>query len=177
MVARLLSPAEIGVAVIGTAVMMVVLALREFASPEFLIQRHEVARDDIRASFTVLFLMTALMTGMVFVLAPWIGSLYGEARLGWFLQISAVAGLIEAVSLPIVGLLRRDMAFGAVACVNTTNAAVLAGATAGLAFAGFGFMSYAWGGSPRPSRPPRSPSVSGPICPSSARSRGPGAES
>jgi lipopolysaccharide exporter len=145
MVARLLSPAEIGVAVIGTAIMTVVLALREFASPEFLIQRHEVARDDIRASFTVLFLVTALMTGAVFVLAPWIGTLYGEERLGRFLQISAIAGLIEALSLPIVGLLRRDMAFGAVACVNTTNAVVVAVVTAGLAFAGFGFMSYAWG--------------------------------
>jgi lipopolysaccharide exporter len=145
MVARLLSPAEIGVAVIGVAIMTVVLAAREFASPEFLIQRHEVARDDIRASFTVLFLMTALMTAAVFVLAPWIGTLYEEERLGRFLQISAVAGLIEALSLPIVGLLRRDMAFGAVACVHTMNAVVVAVATAVLAFAGFGFMSYAWG--------------------------------
>lgn len=145
LVARLLTPAEIGLAVIGTALVTVLLALREFASPEFLIQRDEVTREDIRASFTVLFITTALMTVAVFLLAPWIASLYGEEGLAPFLQISMVAGLIEAMSLPIVGLLRRDIAFGAIAWINTTNAAVLAIATAALALAGFGFMSYAWG--------------------------------
>jgi lipopolysaccharide exporter len=145
LVARLLTPAEIGVAVIGSAIMTVMLGLREFASPEFLIQRQEVTREDIRASFTVLFLMTALMTVAAFVVAPWIGAFYEEPRLALFLQISALAGLIEALSLPVVGLLRRDLAFGAIACVNTANAAMLAIATAAFAFAGYGFMSYAWG--------------------------------
>jgi O-antigen/teichoic acid export membrane protein len=145
LVARLLTPAEIGLAVIGTALVTVLLALREFASSEFLIQRDEVTRDDIRASFTVLFLMTALMTAAVFVIAPWIGSFYGEAQLAPFIQVSVVAGLIEALSLPILGLLRRDLAFGAIAWVNTTNAAALGIATAAFALAGFGFMSYAWG--------------------------------
>jgi O-antigen/teichoic acid export membrane protein len=144
LVARLLTPAEIGLAVIGTALVTVLLALREFASSEFLIQRDEVTRDDIRASFTVLFLITALMTVAVCVLAPWIGSLYGEEKLAPFVQISMIAGLIEALSLPILGLLRRDLAFGAIAWINTTNAAVLGTATAAYAFAGFGFMSYAW---------------------------------
>jgi O-antigen/teichoic acid export membrane protein len=144
-VARLLTPAEIGLAVIGTALVTVVLSLREFASPEFLIQREEVTRDDIRASFTVLFLMTAVMTLVVCVLAPWIGGLYGEQQLTLFIQVSVVAGLIEALSLPILGLLRRDLAFGAIAWINTVNAAALAASTAALAFMGFGFMSYAWG--------------------------------
>ncbi len=112
LLARLLTPSEIGLAVIGTALVTVLLALREFASSEFLIQRDEVTRDDIRASFTVLFLMTALMTAAVFVLAPWIGSFYGEEKLAPFIEISVVAGLIEALSLPIQGLLRRDLAFG-----------------------------------------------------------------
>jgi hypothetical protein len=48
LVVRLLTPTEVGVAVIGTAIMTIALGLREFASPEFLIQRHEIGRDDIR---------------------------------------------------------------------------------------------------------------------------------
>ncbi|HZD52650.1 MAG TPA: oligosaccharide flippase family protein [Woeseiaceae bacterium] len=145
LVARLLTPAEIGLAVIGTALVTVLLALREFASAEFLIQRHEVTRDDIRASFTVLFLTTAVMTVAVSVLAPWIAQFYGEEQLAPFILISMVAGLIEAVSLPILGLLRRDLAFGAIAWVNTANAAFLAIATALFALVGLGLMSYAWG--------------------------------
>jgi lipopolysaccharide exporter len=143
-VARLLTPTEIGVAVIGTAIMTIALGLREFASSEFLIQRHEVGRDDIRTSFTLVFVMTALMTAATFVLAPWIGGFYGEEQLATFLEVTAVAGLIEAMSLPILGLLRRDMAFGAVACIQTTNATVTAVASAWLAFAGFSYMSFAW---------------------------------
>jgi lipopolysaccharide exporter len=88
--------------------------------------------------------MTALMTAVIFLVAPWIGDLYGEEKLASFLQITAVAGLIEAVSLPILGLLRRDMAFGAVACIQTASATVTAMATAWFAFAGFSYMSYAW---------------------------------
>jgi O-antigen/teichoic acid export membrane protein len=144
LVVRLLTPSEVGVAVIGTAIMTIALGLREFASSEFLIQRHEIGRDDIRTSFTLVFVMTALMTAVIFVVAPWIGGLYGEEQLASFLRITAVAGLIEAVSLPILAMLRRDMAFGAVACIQTASATVTAVATAWLAFAGFSYMSYAW---------------------------------
>jgi O-antigen/teichoic acid export membrane protein len=77
-VSRLLTPIEIGVAVIGTGVMAIALGLREFATSDFLIQRQEVLRDDIRTSFTVLFLLTAGITAAMFVLAPWFGTFYGE---------------------------------------------------------------------------------------------------
>jgi O-antigen/teichoic acid export membrane protein len=42
-------------------------------------------------------------------------------------------------------LLRRDMAFGTLALINTTAAAVMAVVTVLLALAGFSFMSMAWG--------------------------------
>ena len=144
LVVRLLTPTEVGVAVIGTAIMTIALGLREFASSEFLIQRHEIGRDDIRTSFTLVFVMTALMTATIFVVAPWIGGLYGEEQLASFLRITAVGGLIEAVSLPVLAVLRRDMAFGTVASIQTASATVTAVATAWLAFAGFSYMSYAW---------------------------------
>jgi O-antigen/teichoic acid export membrane protein len=143
-VSRILTPAEIGISIIGTGIMAIALGLREFATSDFLIQRQEVTRDDIRASFTVAFLLTAVITVAMLVLAPWFGTFYGEEELARFLRIAAVAGLIEAVSFPIRGLLRRDMAFGALAFINTTAAAVNTAATILLAFAGFSFMSFAW---------------------------------
>jgi O-antigen/teichoic acid export membrane protein len=143
-VSRLLTPTEIGVSVIGTGIMAIALGLREFASSDFLIQRQEILRDDIRTSFTLAFLLTALITVAMFALAPWFGSLYGEAKLARFLRIVAVAGLIEAVSLPIRGLLRREMEFGALAVVNTASAMTTAMATILLALAGLSYMSVAW---------------------------------
>src|SRR5690554_3614100 len=46
-VSRLLSPHEIGVYALGVATIAIALALREFATTEFLVQRQEVSRDDV----------------------------------------------------------------------------------------------------------------------------------
>jgi O-antigen/teichoic acid export membrane protein len=143
-VSRLLTPTEIGIAVIGSGIMAIALNLREFATSDYLIQRQEVLHVDVRASFTVLFLVTALIAVGIFALAPWFGGFYSEEKLTQFLGIVAIAGLIEAVSLPIRGLLRREMAFGALAFINTTSAAVTAVTTVLLALAGFSYMSVAW---------------------------------
>jgi len=143
-ISRLLTPAEIGVSVIGTGIALIALGLREFATSDFLIQRREITQDDIRASFTVVFSLTVLIAMMMFLVAPWFGSFYGEEKLAAFLRVAAAAGLIEAVSLPIRGLLRRDMAFGALALINTSSAAATATTTILLALAGLSYMSVAW---------------------------------
>jgi O-antigen/teichoic acid export membrane protein len=143
-VSRLLTPAEIGISVIGMGIMAIALSLREFATSDFLIQRPDVSQDDIRTSFTLLFLLTALISGALFVGAPWFGAFYGEDKLAGFLRIVAVGALIEALALPIRGLLRRDMAFGTLALINTTAAMVMVVATVLLALIGFSFMSTAW---------------------------------
>jgi len=143
-ISRLLTPTEVGVSVIGLGIMTIALGLREFATSDFLIQRAEVTQEDTRASFTVAFLLTALIGSLMFVLAPWFGTFYGEEQLAHFVRVAAVAGLIEATSLPITGLLRRDLAFGTLALINTASAAVVALATIVLALAGFSYMSVAW---------------------------------
>jgi O-antigen/teichoic acid export membrane protein len=143
-ISRLLTPAEIGISVIGMGIMAIALGLREFATSDFLIQRQDVSQADIRTSFTLLFLLTVLVTGALFACAPWFGGFYGEEKLADFLRIVAVGALIEALALPIRGLLRRNMAFGTLALINTTAATVMVVATVLLALAGFSFMSMAW---------------------------------
>ena len=143
-ISRLLTPTEIGVSVIGTGIVLIALGLREFATSDFLIQHQDVTPDDVRASFTVVFLLTVLIAIAMCSVAPWFGTFYGEEKLAGFLRIAAVAGLIEAISLPIRGLLRRDMAFGALALINTASAAATAATTILLALAGFSYMSVAW---------------------------------
>jgi O-antigen/teichoic acid export membrane protein len=143
-VSRLLTPSEFGVSVIGTGIMAIALGLREFATSDFLIQRQEVAREDVRTSFTLAFLLTVLITAAMFAIAPWFGTLYGENGLASFVRIAAVSGLVEAVSLPIRGLLRRDLEFGTLAVVNTASAITTAAVTIVLALAGFSYMSVAW---------------------------------
>jgi O-antigen/teichoic acid export membrane protein len=143
-VSRLLTPTEIGVSVIGIGIIKIALGARHFATSDFLIQRGEVTQTDIRASFTILFLLTSLIVSVVFMLAPWFGSFYGEEQLARFLRIAAVAGLIESIALPITGLLRRELAFGTLAVINSASISITALVTVVLALAGFSYMSMAW---------------------------------
>jgi O-antigen/teichoic acid export membrane protein len=145
LMSRLLTPAEIGVSVIGMSIIGIALGLREFATADFLIRCVQVSEDDIRTSFTILFLLTGLITLVTWSLAPWVGAFYGNQGLTRFVQIAAVAGLIEAAGLPITSLLRRNMAFGVVAFVNTTAATVNTVVIILLALVGFTYMSVAWG--------------------------------
>lgn len=144
-VSRLLTPADIGISVIGTGIVAVAIGLREFATSDFLVQRPEVVPDDVRTSFTILVLLTASIVGGIFAFASWLGILFDSDKLPAFVRIAALAVLIEAVALPVRGLLRREMAFGKLAVINTVGACVNAGMTILLAVAGLGFMSIAWG--------------------------------
>jgi O-antigen/teichoic acid export membrane protein len=143
-VSRALTPAEVGVGVIGTGIMLIVLGLREFATSDFLIRRDQVTPQDVRSAFTVVFLLTGLIASATCVLAPWFGALYGEPKLASFLRIVAIAGLIESVALPVTGLLRRDIAFTKLAFINTMSTFVNAVMVIALAVSGFSFMSFAW---------------------------------
>lgn len=143
-ISRLLAPEEVGVSVIGVGVMAIVMSLREFASPNVLIQRPEVTNADIRTAITVMFLSSAFLAAATVATAPWLAGAYGEPILVRYLQIMALASLLEAFSQPIIAVLKREMAFGVLAVVNV--AATIAGAAVSivLALLGHGAMSYAW---------------------------------
>ena len=143
-VSRLLTPAEIGISVVGSGIMTMALSLREFATSEFLVQRKEVTRDDVRTSFTVLLLLNLLISGGLFVLTPWVAGFYGEDALARFLHVTIAACLIETVVLPVTALLRRNMAFGTLATINAAAAIVGALVSVTLAALGFSYMSFAW---------------------------------
>jgi O-antigen/teichoic acid export membrane protein len=143
-VSRLLTPSEIGVSVVGSAIVMIALSLREFGASDFLIQSQEVTRDDVRTAFTVQLGLTVLIASALFASAPWFASFYREAGLAQFLRVISVALVLDAFASPIRSGLRRDMAFGPLAVISVATTAVQAAATAGLAATGFSYMSVAW---------------------------------
>jgi O-antigen/teichoic acid export membrane protein len=143
-ISRLLTPAEIGLSVIGIGIMTLALALREFASSEFLIQREEVTQTDIRTAFTIMFLLYGSIAAVLVPLTPWLAMIYGEPELSHYIYIIIVAGLLDTLAMPITTLLRRDMAFDLIAAINTAVTIIGAATTIALAALGFGFMSFAW---------------------------------
>ncbi|WP_197028185.1 oligosaccharide flippase family protein [Bosea sp. 117] len=144
-VSRLLTPGEIGISVIGASVITLAVSLRQFVTPDFLIQRRQIDDGDVRTAFTLLFLCTALISATLFALSEWTAAAYGQHGLALYLRICAVAALLDCFTLPIVTLLRREMNFAPVATINTGSSFANAVVTLALAACGFSFMSFAWG--------------------------------
>lgn len=143
-VSRLLTPAEIGVSVLGLAISMLVLNVREFATPIFLIQRRDLQSQDVRTTVTVLTIATVIISSLIVVSAPNLADFYREVGLVPFLRVLSLWMLVQIISAPIIALLRREMAFGKLAVINMTGAALCTGLTIALAVHGFSYMSFAW---------------------------------
>jgi O-antigen/teichoic acid export membrane protein len=129
LVSRILTPEEIGVSVIGMAILAIATSFREFSSSSFLIQREKLSREEIRGAFTVMFFLALF---------------YGEPNLVPYFRVISVCLLLDASLILINALLRREMSFGKVAAINTTGAVAACLATISLALMGFSYMSFAW---------------------------------
>ena len=143
-ISRLLTPAEIGIWAIGLATATTALALREFASGNYLIQRTDLSRDDVRGAFTIMLLVSVGIAVVIVLASPAIAAFYNEARLMSYLRVAAVAIVLEVIGAPLIALMRRDMAFGDIAVINIANATIFAGLSVTLAALGFSYMSFAW---------------------------------
>ncbi|KAB2709457.1 oligosaccharide flippase family protein [Brucella intermedia] len=144
-VSRFLGPAETGMGVIGLSLTAIVFSLREFASPEFLIKIDKVRDQDIRTSLTFLMSVTVLLSAALYLSLGYFAETYNDPQLKLFLSITIVAALVESLSLPIVALLRREMAFGRLARIRTAGSGLGALVTIAMAFCGFGHMCFAFG--------------------------------
>ncbi|MEY9559322.1 oligosaccharide flippase family protein [Sinorhizobium fredii] len=144
-VSRILTPAEIGISVIGMAVIGIALSVREFVSGSFVIQRQDLGRDDVRAAFSAMLVLTGLITAALTAVTPLLVASYGEEKLALYLRLTSLCLFFDLIPIQVVALLRRDMAFGKVAVINVSGAAAGACTTLALAWIGFSYMSFAWG--------------------------------
>lgn len=143
-VSRILTPDEIGVSAIGMAVLGIALSVREFASSSFLIQRSDISREDVRATFSVMLVLTAAIAVALSAGAPLLAAFYKEEKLVPYFRVISVCLFVDLVCIQILTLLRRDMAFGKIAVINTVGLALGAAATIVMASLGFSYMSFAW---------------------------------
>ncbi|RFZ86969.1 hypothetical protein D0Y60_13305 [Shinella sp. WSJ-2] len=143
--ARILTPGEIGEAVTGLAVAVVAFSAREFVTPEFLIQRSTVDAEALRTALTLQVAVSAVIAGGLVAVSGLVARFYAAPDLSFFLLLAAAAGLAESQAQPVIALLRREMGFGALACIRTAVSLTTALVTIALAILGFGPVSFAWG--------------------------------
>ena len=110
-----------------------------------MISQREIAECDLRTSFTLLFLTTAVIAAGLTALSSTIAAFYGSPELQLFLLLVVLSAFAEVISQPIIAILRRNMAFGILANIRTAALAISALVTITLGMLGFGYVSYGWG--------------------------------
>lgn len=144
LVARLLSPSEIGVFMVGNAVVSMTEVFRDFGVSSYLIQARELPLHRVQTAFTVTFLLSATLSALLLILSDGIAAFYNESGVRQVLYLAAVNFLIVPFAATIMSLLRRELAFGALVRINLAATLSYCLCLIGLAALGFGYMSLAW---------------------------------
>lgn len=143
-IARLLTPAEIGVYSVGAVLLGIAQVLRDFGAGQYLIAERELGPAQLRAVLGVSFLFAWPLAALVAALSLPLAAFYHEARLAPVLQLLAVNFLLIPFSSVTLPLLRRQMRFGAICTINLSHGLCNFAVSVLLAWRGFGFMSLAW---------------------------------
>lgn len=145
LIARLLTPDQIGVYSVTLAVMSIAQVLRDFGVASYLIQEKDLTDEHIRTALGVTLVIGFGLALVVFGAAPWVADFYREPRMRNLLWLATVNFLLLPFSTISLALLRRRMAFKALAVVNLVATVAGALTSVSLCWAGFGPMGLVAG--------------------------------
>jgi lipopolysaccharide exporter len=144
-IARLLTPKEVGVYSVSAALIGIAQVIREFGVGNYLIQKKDLTAQHVATAFGFTLLL-GFGTFLIFQLAaPQAGTFYADEQLVAVVRIVAINFLLLPVCSISLALLRREMLFGKLMAVNTTAVVIGAATSMLLAWANFGPLSLAWG--------------------------------
>jgi O-antigen/teichoic acid export membrane protein len=144
-IARLLSPKEIGVFAIGTVFVSFAHIFRDMGVQNYLIQERELTADRIRAAQAILLTTSWLIALVLAVASTAVAAIYSEPGLETVVRVLAITFIVLPLGGITLALLRRDLRFGALFGISITSGLLQAGTSILLANRGFGFESLAWG--------------------------------
>lgn len=143
--ARLLTPADIGVYSVTIALMSFVTAWRDFGAGQYLVQARELTPDSIRAVWTLQLGIGLALALLALAVSSPVANFYGEPRMREILWLLAASYAINPFGSLTYAWLMRAMRFEALAVMRLSG--TLAGVVVSivLAYRGMGPISLAWG--------------------------------
>ncbi|EMR03700.1 lipopolysaccharide biosynthesis protein [Cesiribacter andamanensis] len=139
--ARILTPEEFGLVGILMAVIAILRPFMEGGLDAALIQRKRVSVRDLSSVFWANLLFSLLLTGLLWLLAPWLSSWYGDARLTDPLRVLSLMLVGEALALIQYVCLYRQLAFKKLALVTGSSVLISGALGVYLALLGFSYWS------------------------------------
>ena len=145
LIARLLSPKEIGLYSVSLAAIGIAQVLRDFGVGGYLIQEKNLTETHIRSAFGISLLIGSVLFVLTFFASTWVGILYEEPHMVATLRIVSLNFLVLPFCTVSLALLRREMLFQKVLYVTLVATTIGFAVTIALAYAGYGANSMALG--------------------------------
>jgi polysaccharide transporter, PST family len=139
--ARLLSPEDYGLVGMVTAITIFAPLLVGLGTPDAVVQRAQVSERDISTLFWINVAVGCGITALMAASGPLIARFYGDQRLLWITEVSALTFVVSALSCQHNTLLRRAMKFRELAEVEVGANLLSASCAVLLAFLGFQYWS------------------------------------
>ncbi len=142
--ARLLTPAEIGIYSIGAAVVLVIQLLRDFGVTQYVIQQENLNDDELRSAMAVAVIIGWGLGILLYYSAPTIAAVYQQPGIAKLMQVLSISFFLVPFNSVTLALFRRDFEFEKVLKVNLASTFSHTIVVIFLAWYGLSYMSMAW---------------------------------
>jgi O-antigen/teichoic acid export membrane protein len=144
--ARLLTPEEIGIYSLGAVIIGFAQMVRDFGVSQYLVQERELSTKRIRTAFSASLIVGWSLAILLLLFKNILADFYAEEGVKDVIAILCITLFFLPFNAVVLALLRRNMRFGSLLIINVIAALTYAITGIGLALLDFGFESLAWAG-------------------------------
>ncbi|MBV8380701.1 MAG: oligosaccharide flippase family protein [Paucibacter sp.] len=144
-IARLLTPAEIGVYSVAMVLLSFATTVRDMGAGTYMVQEQELTEARIRAVWTIQLGLGLLLALIVALISLPVARFYGEPRMQNIMLVIALNYAVNPIGSLTNAYLIREMRFQNSAVIRFAGNIAGAGISVYLAWTGFGPISLAWG--------------------------------
>lgn len=142
--ARLLSPSDIGIYSVAATLIALAQTVRDFGVGQYIIQEKELTKDRIRAAFGLALIVATTLATVTALLSPFAAEYYREEVVRNVMLLLAANFLLIPFGQITMAYLQREMQFTKIAVVKLFSALVHSISAIVLAYLEFKSMSLAW---------------------------------
>jgi O-antigen/teichoic acid export membrane protein len=144
-IARLLTPEEIGVYGAGFSVVALAHLFRDFGLNQYLIQEKELTDEKLNATFSLSLILSWFFGSLIFLLSGPIAQFFGEADVETLLEILSINFFAIPFGSVTIALLRKNLKFHITAGIGIIASLLGIFITLGAAYQGYRYFSMAFG--------------------------------
>lgn len=142
--ARLLSPHDIGIFSMAAVLMAVAHVFRDFGVTAFIRREKELTPENLRNALGILLVTSWSVAATMYLSAPYWADFFREARVGPVVEVLALGFVFIPFGAIPMAIISREMAVEKSARIIAVSTVVYFGVSVGLALTGFGPMTMAW---------------------------------